>query len=192
MSDSAGERSLRPELYRHYLSVLARCMVRDAGRLRSKVEPSDIVQETLLQAHKAGSNFRGQTPAELTAWLRQILANKFLDAARHHGRQKRDVAQERSVCNSLDASSQRLLDLIPSDESSPSEKVLRLERAARLAESLSALPGDQQLAVELHHLLGYTLAEVALETGRSRASVAGLLRRGLKSLRLQLGGLKGA
>ena len=84
MPNPARERSLRPEFYRYYLSVLARCMVRDAGRLRNKIEPSDVVQETLLQAHKTGSNFRGHSSVELMAWLRQILdwRDEVADATR--------------------------------------------------------------------------------------------------------------
>ncbi len=42
------------------------------------------------------------------------------------------------------------------------------------------------MAVEMHHLHGCSVAEVAGQLGRSEASVAGLLRRGLKKLRESL------
>ena len=56
----------------------------------------------------------------------------------------------------------------------------------QLANALEHLPEDQQTAVELHHLAGYTMAETAEQMGRTKASVAGLLRRGLSSLREHL------
>ena len=43
-------------------------------RLRGKVEPSDLVQEAFLEAHRDFDAFRGTTSAQLLSWLRQVLA----------------------------------------------------------------------------------------------------------------------
>ena len=176
---------LRPELYRSYLLVLARINLRTWGPVAHKVDASDVVQEALLQAHVALPQFRGTTSAELEAWLRKILANKLTDAIRHFGRKKRDAAREQSIRQTLDESAARIKELA-ADQTSPSQYVLRHERAIRLANALEALPGDQRNAVELHHLHGDSVSEIARRMNRTKASVAGLLRRGLAELREHL------
>src|SRR2546428_3632227 len=64
--------------------------------------------------------------------------------------------------------------------------VMQNERARYLADHLAALPSDQQMAMELHHLAGYSISEIAERMAKSKASVAGLLRRGLEQLREDL------
>ena len=68
---------------------------------------------------------------------------------------------------------------------------MRHERLRRLAEALAQLPGDQRQAVELHHLKGRTLPQVAREMRRSKEAVAGLLFRAMKKLRQLLASLEG-
>src|SRR5437868_1351577 len=79
-SAMAEQRRQALEEFRDYLHLLARFQM-DA-RLQGKVEPSDIVQETLLRAHEKRDQFRGQADAERTGWLRQILAHQIADAVR--------------------------------------------------------------------------------------------------------------
>jgi RNA polymerase sigma-70 factor (ECF subfamily) len=83
------------ERYRQYLVVLADRQL--DSRLRGKLDASDVVQQTLLEAHENKEHFRGTHEAELIAWLRKILANNLLDAIRGLRRQKRDVAREQSL-----------------------------------------------------------------------------------------------
>jgi RNA polymerase sigma-70 factor (ECF subfamily) len=169
------------ERYRDYLRLLARLHL--APQLRGKLDPSDLAQQTLLQAHEHRDQFRGRSPEELAAWLRAILANSLAEAVRRYGRQQRDVALERSLEADLEASSSRLEAWLADKHSSPEEQAMRHEQLLRLAEALAQLPADQQKAVELHHLQGRTLPEVAAEMGRSKEAVAGLLYRGVKKLR---------
>lgn len=96
--------------------------------LRAKIGSSDIVQETCIKAHAAFSQFRGQSYAELLAWLRQSLFNNLVDIRRKYcGTQVRDVARE-----------------VPGDEPTGPG------RAAALADSLltpsSAADLDEQVA----------------------------------------------
>lgn len=180
MSPSNGSR-LALEAYREYLRLLARVQIN--ARLSGKVDPSDIVQETLLKAHQARDRFHGRSEAELVAWLRKILANTLADALRRYTAEARDVAMECSLEVSLQQSSQRLEMWLASEQSSPSRQAERNELLVRLAEALAHLPEDQRRAVELRHLEGWSVEEVARHLGRSDASAAGLLRRGLKRLR---------
>src|SRR5439155_6153692 len=132
------------EHYREYLRLLARLHL--DVRLQGKVDPSDIVQQTLLKAHENRDQFRGQTEAELSAWLRRILANTLTDALIQFGRAKRDVALERSLEGAMQNSSVRLEAWLAADQSSPSEPVIRQEQLQQLATALAQLPDDQRTA----------------------------------------------
>jgi RNA polymerase sigma-70 factor (ECF subfamily) len=173
------------ERFRDYLCLLARLHLDE--RLRGKVDPSDVVQEVLLKAHRHQDGFRGQTEAERTAWLRQILTTTLADAVRRFLRaQGRDVAREQPLDERAANSSARLEAWLADGQSSPSERAERHEELLRLAAGLAALPDEQRQAVELRHLQGLSVGEVARCLGRTRAAAAGLLRRGLAALRQAL------
>lgn len=148
--------------------------------LRGKLDPSDVVQETLVKAHRNFDQFRGQTEAELAGWLRRILANSLIDAARKY---QREVSVSRPLNETLDESAARLEAWLAADQSTPSAEIDRQEQLLGLAAALAQLPEDQRQAVELHHLKDCSVAEAAAALGKTEAAVAGLLRRGLKRLR---------
>lgn len=170
------------EQYRDYLRLLARLHL--DPRLKGQVDPSDVVQQTLLTAFAKLDQFRGTTDAERAGWLRAILANHMLYAARRFGRQGGD--RVRSIEAALDQSSARLGSILASDETSPSEGAIRAEEALRLASSLSRLPDDQREALELRHLQGLSVSEVGRIMGRTVPAVAGLLHRGSRALRAMM------
>jgi RNA polymerase sigma-70 factor (ECF subfamily) len=167
--------------YRDYLRVLAGAQLH--GRLRGKLDSSDVVQQTLLRAHEKRQQFRGRGPAEEAGWLRAILASILAEAARRYSRQQRDVRVERSLEAAVEDSSARLEAWLAADCSTPSQVADRHEQVARLAAALRALPEDQRRALELRHLQGQPVAEIARVMDRTEPAVAGLLRRGLRRLR---------
>jgi RNA polymerase sigma-70 factor (ECF subfamily) len=170
------------EAYRHYLRLLAGLQL-DA-QLRGKLDPSDVVQETLARAHEKRDQFRGTTEAERAAWLRQILANQLAAAVRRFlAAGKRDAGREQSLHAALEDSSARLERLLAADQTSPSDAAVRHEELSRLAAALASLPDDQRQAVELHHLHGLPIEALAAAMARSESAVGGLLRRGVKRLR---------
>jgi RNA polymerase sigma-70 factor (ECF subfamily) len=169
------------ERYRAYLHLLAR--LRLDRRLQGKLDASDVVQQTLLQAHQALDGFRGHTEAERAALLRQILARNLAHAVRDLGRAKRDVARERSLVAALDESSARLEAWLAAEQSSPPDRAGRNEELLRQAEALAELPEEQREAVVLHYFQGCSLAEVGRQLGRSTGSISGLVLRELKCLR---------
>jgi RNA polymerase sigma-70 factor (ECF subfamily) len=180
-----GDVERRPlEQYREYLRLLARLQL--DPRLQGKIDPSDVVQETLLKAHQALEQFRGKTDAEMAAWLRSILANTLTDALRRFQAEARDVAQERSLQEAVDESSARLQAWLVAGQPSPQENAIRQEELLRLAGALAELAPDQQQAVELRHLKGLSVAEVARQMNRSKEAVAKLLLRGVARLRERL------
>lgn len=167
--------------YRNYLQLLAKAEI--APQIRRRVEPSDMVQETLIEAFQKREQFTGQTEGELAQWLRKILLHNVLDATRAVRRKKRDVGREQVLGGMLHDSASHLAGMLAADQTSPSQKASNVEQVVRLADALSQLPQDQQDAVVLHHLQGKSLAELSAELDRSQTAVAGLLYRGLKRLR---------
>ena len=183
--DRTSQAEDRPlEDYRDYLRLLARVQL--AQRLRAKLDPSDVAQQAILHAHAGRAQFRGRTEAEWLSWLRTILANVLAAAARRFDSQAREVRLERSLEAELELSSSRLECLLAADQTSPSEQAVRCEELLRLARALARLPEDHRVVVELHHLKGLPVAEVARQMGRTRPAVVGLLYRGLKQLREML------
>lgn len=178
-SSATGERAL--DAYREYLRLLVRLQL--GSFLQTKLDASDVVQQVLLHAHEKREQFRGESEAEWLGWLRAILANTLAAIVRRFDTQSRETRRERSLEAELDLSSTRLENLLASDQTSPSERVVRVEEVVRLARALAQLPEDQRRVVELHHLNGLPVAQVAAELDRSRPAVVGLLFRGLKKLR---------
>lgn len=185
--DGSGEapgRAVPASLDRHrpYLHLFARTGLPAA--LSRKLDASDVVQQTLLRACRGWAGFRGTTDAELAGWLRQLLRNTLIDAIREHAGPTRDAALERSLDATLSSASGAIEDFAATSVGS---RAVRAEELARLAAALESLPPDQRTAIELHQLQGLSVNEVAARLDRTEASVAGLLRRGLKALRTTLG-----
>jgi RNA polymerase sigma-70 factor (ECF subfamily) len=172
------------EPYRDYLRLLARLHL--DRRLRAKLDPSDVVQQTLLEAHLAMAGWDEHTPAERGAWLRRILARNLANAIRDFTRAKRDVNLECSLGDALDASSARLGAIVADAAPAPVEQAEQNERLLRLAHALIELPEAQREAIVLRHYENWSLEAISQHLGRTPAAVAGLLHRGLKALRLRL------
>jgi RNA polymerase sigma-70 factor (ECF subfamily) len=174
------------ELYRNYLALLARAQIR--RHLQGRVDPSDMVQETFLAAHRDFARFRGTTEAELVSWLRQILAARLTDLVRQHvGARRRDVRLERRLGDELNRSSAALDAGLADQQPSPSQLAARREQAVLLADALRTLPPDYAEVIVLRHLEGLSFPEVAERMGRSAGSVEKLWVRALVRLRRALG-----
>lgn len=169
------------ERCRAYLCTLARLQLPNG--LRGKVDPSDVVQQTLLTAHEKLDQFRGKSEAELRGWLRQILRHHLVGAHRRFRMSSRDIGREQSLESFAPDPSKLPPDRLSNEPSSPSQHALHQEELRRLADALTQLPDDQRRAVELHHLKGLSVAQVADSLGRSKSAVVGLLFRGLRKLR---------
>ncbi len=184
MDPATARPSQALERFRDYLRLLAGLQV--GPRLRVKIDPSDVVQQALLKAHQARAQFRGQSSAEMAAWLRQILAHTLADLVRDFGRNRRDMARERSLQATLADSSARLEAWLVASGMAPAEEADRNERLLQLAQALAELPEPQREAVLLRYYEGQPLEEIGTRLQRTRAGVASLLRRGLDRLRKQL------
>jgi RNA polymerase sigma-70 factor (ECF subfamily) len=173
------------ELYRNYLHLLARTQI--DLHLQGRVAPSDVVQETFLQACRQFGQFRGGSDKELLAWLRQILVHHLARLVEKQVRaQKRDVRREVSLerCRSmLDHSSAQLEAALVHHGSSPSAQAQRRELAALVADQLARLPAPYREVIVLRNLEGLPFDEVARRMGRTPGAVRILWLRALDQLR---------
>ncbi len=170
--------------YEPYLRMLARTHARRA--YQAKVGQSDMVQQVMMQAVQGLDGFRGQTEVEFRGWLRQILAHHLCHLDRDMHRDKRDVRREQSMEQRLAQSSMRLEGLLAGDSPTPSQNVMVGEHVIRLAEAVDRLPAAQAEAIRLHYLEGLKLAEVAEVMDKTTGAIAGLMHRGMKTLREEL------
>ena len=174
------------ELYRRYLTLLARLQIHQ--RLQTKADASDLVQETFAEAHRDFGRFRGASEAELTQWLRTILARRVAKLVRrYYGAQSRDVRLEMRLGEDLDRSSSALGRGLSEPQTSPSQKMIQRENAVLLADALESLPEHYRDVLVLRHLEGRSFDEVARRLDRSVDSVKHLWSRALGQLRRRLG-----
>ena len=157
------------EGFRGYLACLARSHL--DPRLRSKLDPEDVVQATLVKAHQGF----GPEVHNVKAWLRTILLRTLFDEV---VKLPKDEVR--------DHSSFRLGSQIADDATPPAEKAQKNEEAIRLEDALGRLPERQREAVELRYFHGWRVKEICAHMHLSLTAVAGLLKRGMDSLRTQM------
>ena len=177
------------EDYRNYLAVLAATQIEK--RLRPRVSPSDVVQETMLRAHKNFGQFRGTTEHELLSWLRQILVNNLATFVEQHMlAARRDVRREVSLERlgaALDQSTLQLAALVPDGDKSPSMAIQQREDAVVLADRLAQLPADYREVLVLRNLQDLPFEEVAARMERSVGATRMLWLRAIEKLRRPIG-----
>ena len=175
-------------LYTNYLKLLVTAQM--DHRLRVRVSPSDIVQDTFFEAHRDFEQFRGQSTGEFVAWLRKIVVNNILRVVEQHVlAEKRDVRREVSleqIGRRLEESTVRLETFLAQEVESPSGCAVRREHEIQLADALAALPADYRDIIVLRHIEGLPFEKVAERMKRSAGAVRMLWLRALKKLRESL------
>lgn len=169
----AGDESALGELlekHRAYLKLLTRRLMdqTDGGA----IDESDVVQQTYVSALRGFAEFRGGSTGEFLAWLREIHRHTSIDAVR------RTLAAKRGGDRR-----EPLVDDPLARQSTPSQRMMLDEQAVELASAVARLPPEQQEAVRLRHLEGWSLADIARRMNRTEAAAAGLVKRGMTALR---------
>lgn len=169
------------QLYRNYLSVLATTQL--DRRLRRRMSTSDLVQETMLAAHRDFDQFRGRSEAELLGWLRQILSHCLSHAVeRNIKAKKRDMRREvamEQVAKKLDDSMARLSNVIADDSPTPSQIASRRELAAELSDQLAKLKPRYRDVIVLRNLQGLSFDEIAAQMEMKTGAVRMLWMRAI-------------
>jgi RNA polymerase sigma-70 factor (ECF subfamily) len=182
-----GDENARNRLFaagRSFAAIIARVQLH--RRLETKVDPSDLVQQSLLEAHKGFENFQGQTLHDWLAWLKQIVTRNVLDADKHYrGAACRDLRRElpqKAVGDSNVTAYWSPVDHAPT----PSQLLSDCERELRLAEALEQLPDDYRQVILLRNLECLSFDQVASKMDRSRGACQMLWMRAVKELRTLL------
>ena len=179
------ERSDYLAQYHAWLRLMAKLQIDD--RWNRKFDPSDIVQQTLLEAWKGEAGFQGNTSGERVAWLRTILGRVIgRESRKFAGTQMRDPGKERSLQQILDHSSIKLDRMLADDSDTPSMHADKREQQTIIADVLETLPEDYCEVIVLRNLRGLSHREIAAKLQRSEAAVRMLWLRALKELRTRV------
>ena len=178
-----GDAECRDRLFalcRSYLGFVARSQVETW--LRRKVDASDLIQETMLEACRDFERFEGCTEQEWLAWLRKILAHNAADFVRHYrGTAKRAARREVPFRDPADSHAPGAPEPA-AQQPTPSQEFLLLDTELRVTAALGELPPDHQEVIVLRNLQRLSFNEVAERMDRSRPAVQMLWMRGIRKL----------
>jgi RNA polymerase sigma-70 factor (ECF subfamily) len=176
------------EAHRPYLFTVATAELdRD---LRAKADAADLIQETLFEAVIGFSRFDGCRPAQLRAWLREILLHNIANFRRYFkDTVMRDITREVPLPGRPGGQPGEGL---ANDDSTPSRKVLRREEHERLQQALARIPGHYRDVIVWHLQEERGFADIGQRLGRSADAAKQLWRRALQYLTNELGTNRGA
>ena len=166
-------------LFRKYQRRLAVLIYYRMGpELRGHAEVDDILQETFLAASRQLTQFTYQSPGSFMAWLSRIADHAIVDAARFHGRQKRDGGENLRFRSESNPGGPE-----PADFNTPSRIFAQKEHLRLLFEKMDELSSEQREVILLAKFEGLSTQEISARVGKPREAVALLLHRGLKRFR---------
>ncbi len=179
----AGDAAARNELLgacRGFLAVVARAQL--DRRLQARVDASDVVQQSLLDAHNGLDDFRGGTRLRRSGWRGWDASRPVTRSTRPAGiakPPKREPAREKAfeVGSGADALAPRARD------PSLRKRWRGLERELRVAAALERLPEDYREVVLLRNIERLPFDEVAARMSRSRGACQMLWLRAMEHLR---------
>lgn len=165
----AGNDEALDRLLRRHLPRLRRwASGRLPGWARDRGDTDDLVQETVVQTLKRLGSFEPAREGALQAYLRQAVMNGIRDAIRRAGRRPAAVPLDEEM---------------PGHDSSPLERAIGQDAAARYEAALATLkPGDREAIIGRIEL-GYDYAELAAALGKPSSEAARIaVRRALLTL----------
>jgi RNA polymerase sigma-70 factor (ECF subfamily) len=155
------------------------------GALQAKEGASDVVQQTLLQAHRGFAQFNGTSRADVLAWLRRILLNNLANVRRRYAQaENRQIDREVSIDQSGLAA--RFKECLAVPTPSPDCRVAAAEASAALDQALVEAPQDYQEVILLRHGQELSFAEIGELMDRSEEAARKLYVRAIEHLRCEL------
>jgi RNA polymerase sigma-70 factor, ECF subfamily len=172
-------------MYRPYLLATARARLEI--RLKAKAAPSDLVQETVAEAHQAWSQLKKkpESEEEVRAWLRNILLERLKALRRRYYRAEcRSLRRERSLD---EGESKKLFEqLIAGNSETPSERFDREALVDRLREALDRLPPANRQVILWRNRDGWPFAKIGKRMDRSADAARMLYNRSMRLLKKAL------
>jgi RNA polymerase sigma-70 factor (ECF subfamily) len=184
-----GDDGARDELLERYRRRLRRMVaVRFDLRLAARVDPSDVVQETLAEAAAQLDRYLEERPVPFYPWLRQMAQRRLIDLHRRHVlARRRTVTREKAVGGLPDQSVATLAERLLGKLSSPSAHLHRQERRDGVRAALAALAEKDREVLVLRILEGLSTRETAAVLGISEVAVRSRQVRALERLKALLG-----
>jgi RNA polymerase sigma-70 factor (ECF subfamily) len=158
-------------------------------RLWGRVDPSDVVQDALLDAARRLPEFLAEPAVPVFLWLRFLTNQRLATVHRHHlGRELRDAARDKPL-DAVDPgdSSAAIAARLADDRTGPSTAAVRAERADRLRTALAALDPTDREVLALRHFEGLTNAETAVALDLTVSGASKRYVRAVERLRAILG-----
>jgi RNA polymerase sigma-70 factor (ECF subfamily) len=180
------QRAVARLLDRHRPRLCQMVAVRMDPRLGVRLDPSDVVQETLAEAWQKLPDYLRDRPLPFYPWLRQLAWQRLVDLYRQHIRaHKRTLTREQPMEMAIpDHSAIQLADrLAASQSSSPSRQLLRWELRQRVRDALERLPPNDRELLVLMYLEQLSTAEAGAVLGVSDKAVTMRHLRALDKLR---------
>ena len=186
---AAGDGAAREKLFLRHRRRLGRMVaVRFDPRLAARVDPSDVVQETLTEAAAGLDRYLRERPLPFYPWLRQLAERRLIDLHRRHVQaRRRSVTREAGPAGLPDHSALALADRLFGRTGSPSAGLRRQERRDRVRAALAALPEPDREVLVLRVLEGLLTREAAAVLGVSEVAVRSRQVRALDRLKALLG-----
>jgi RNA polymerase sigma-70 factor (ECF subfamily) len=151
--------------------------------LRGRIESSDIVQQTLLDAWRGATSFRGTTPQERLAWLRVIMRRVILQHGRSQFATMKRGGHSERLQSELDRTSSRVMELAAGAAPTPAEQAATNESSLLLAQAIERLPPEEQELIRMRHFEHRTHDEIAQHWGRNPSAIRMQWVRTLRRLR---------
>ena len=190
-----GDRDALAALFaRHRDRLEQMVLLRLDRRLRSRIDPADVLQETYLEAARRIAVFARAPTTSVYVWLRVLAGQKLVDLTRRHlGAKMRDAGQEISLHRGAlpQASSLSLAAQLLGRLTSPSRAAIRAETRLRVQEALNSLDPIDREVLALRHFELMTNGEVAQVLGLSKAAASNRYVRALKRLKEILSAVPG-
>jgi RNA polymerase sigma-70 factor (ECF subfamily) len=180
-------------LERHRARLRALIALRMDRRLAARVDPSDVVQESLAEADGKLADYVRTRPLPFYLWLRALVLERLVDLHRRHVRaQKRSIRREEVQLPGLsDESLEQLAQRLVARGSHPSARLQREELRTQLAAALARLPERDREVLVLRHFEQLSIREIAAVLGSTEGAVKVRQVRALQRLRGLLGDILG-
>ncbi len=184
-----GDASATQQLFARHRRQLKRMVsARIDPRLAARVDPSDVVQDALIEAARRLDEYLEKRDIAFYPWLRQLAWDRLIQLHRHHTRQKRSIhREEKDEMRVSDHSVAQLVQQLVNNDTSPSRRAARRETFERARDALDQLPSAYREVLMLRHLEQLSIAETAAVLGVSEGTVKSRHFRAVSQLHQQLG-----